>query len=325
MTFDRSVLEIDPAEEVDRIVSQLQRGVRKTLRRRGAVLGISGGVDSSVVLALCVQAFGAERVVPLMLPEQDSEGDSTRLAQEVASQYGVEPIVEDITPILEGFRCYERRDEAIRRAFPEYDEGYQAKLVLPQVEERDTLNVYSLTIIAPDGEEKSKRLDPDTFLQIMAASNVKQRARMALLYYHAEKRHYAVIGTANKDEHGQGFFVKYGDGGVDIQPISHLFKTQVYQLAEHLDVPEEVLCRPSTSDTYSATQTQEEFFFRLPFETLDLIWYAKEHDVPVEKVAHVLDMEEPEVQRMFDDIARKRRTTEYLRTPPLSANRGQAS
>ena len=322
MTFDRNVLKINSAREVDRIVSRLKRGVRKTLRRRGVVLGISGGVDSSVVLALCVQAFGSERVIPLMLPERDSEADSTRLARTVADQYGVEPIVEDITPVLEGFRCYELRDEAIRRVFPEYDENYQAKLVLPEDGGEDTLNVYSLTIIGPNGEEHSKRLEPDTFLQIMAASNVKQRARMALIYYHAEKRHYAVVGTANKDEHGQGFFVKYGDGGVDIQPIAHLFKTQVYQLAEYLDLPREVRCRPSTSDTYSATQTQEEFFFRLPFETLDVIWYAKEHNVPPAEVALALDMEEQEVQRIFGDIARKMRTTEYLRVPPLSIKKG---
>jgi NAD+ synthase len=99
------------------------------------------------------------------------------------------------------------------------------------------------------------------YLQIVAASNLKQRTRMSTLYYHAEMRNYAVIGTANKNEHDQGFFVKYGDGGVDIQPIAHLFKTQVYQLARYLGVPEEIQQRPPTTDTYSASCTQEEFSF----------------------------------------------------------------
>lgn len=321
MALDKDVLDIDPAAETDRIVGQLRTAVHKTLRRRGAVLGISGGVDSSVVLALCVRAFGPERVQALMLPERDSESDSARLAQELAAQYGVTPIEENITPALEGFGCYERRDAAIRRVFPEYDTGYEAKLVLADGNARKRrLNVYELTIVTPEGEERSKRLAPSDFLQIMAASNMKQRTRMTFLYYHAERRHYAVVGTANKDEHGQGFFVKHGDGGVDVQPIAHLFKTQVYQLAEYVGVPEEIYNRPSTSDTYSATQTQEEFFFRLPFGTLDLIWYAWEHKVPAEDVAPALDLSVREVEHAFDDLSRKTQTTAYLRQPPITFN-----
>ncbi len=138
-----------------------------------------------------------------------------------------------------------------------------------------------------------------------------------MLYYHAELRNYAVIGTANKNEHDQGFFVKYGDGGVDIKPIAHLFKTQIYQLADYLEVPKSVVERPPTTDTYSAHSTQEEFFFRLPFETMDLLWYALENDVPVSKVAQVMDLTEIQVQRAFDDFVRKEKTTRYLRTPPI--------
>jgi NAD+ synthase len=294
--------------------------MQKTLRRYGAVVGISGGIDSSVVLALSVRAFGPQRVVAVMMPEKDSDPDTQRLATMLAQHYGVEPLLENITTVLDGFGCYPRRDEAIRRVFPEYDPaaGYKAKIVLPQnLLDEDTLNIFSLTIISPDGAEQSKRLPTREYAQIVAASNFKQRARMSMLYYHAELRNYAVIGTPNKNEHDQGFFVKYGDGGADVRPIVHLFKTQVYQLARYLDVPAEIQQRTPTTDTYSATTTQEEFFFRLPFETMDLLWYGQEHNVPLEDVAQALGLATVQVQRAFNDFTRKQRTTEYLRMEPL--------
>jgi NAD+ synthase len=320
MNFSKHSIDIDPVAETNRIIVELQNSVRQTLHRYGGVVGISGGVDSSVVLALCVRAFGVNRVGAIMMPEKDSDPETEELARLVAGHYGVEPVLEDITPVLEGFGCYPRRDEAIRRVFPEYDAhaGYTAKIGLPQnLLDEDTLNVFSLTIISPDGVEKTQRLPLREYFQIVAASNFKQRTRMTMLYYHAELHNYAVIGTANKNEHDQGFFVKYGDGGVDVKPIAHLFKTQIYQLAEYLDVPLVIRQRPPTTDTYSARSTQQEFFFRLPFETMDLLWYAQEHAIPVADVAGVMGLTEVQVQRAFDDFDRKSRTTEYLRMPPL--------
>jgi len=317
--MNRDVLRIDAAAETERIVHWLKENVRG-LHRSGAVLGISGGIDSSVCLALCVRAFGPERVVPLLMPELDSDPISEELAKELAARCGVDPILECITPALDGFGCYRRRDEAIARVFPEYDpaSGYKAKIVLPpDLLDEGTLNVYSLTIVTPDGREESARLAPAECAQIVAASNFKQRARMAMVYYHAELRNYAVIGTPNRDEHDQGFFVKYGDGGFDLSPIAHLYKTQIYQLARHLDVPDAIQKRTPTSDTYSAPATQEEFFFRLPSETMDLLWYAQENHVPVEEAAHAMGMSPDQVRNAFDNFSRKGRTTRYLRTPPL--------
>ena len=323
MRFTRNILTIDPTTETERIVQSLQRKVQKVLRRYGGVVGISGGVDSAVVLALCVRAFGPERVVAVMMPDKDSDPLSERLARQLAQQFGVEPVLEDVTPALEGFGCYRRRDEAIRRVFPEYDpdDGYKAKIVLPQnLLQENTLNAFSVTIVTPDGEERNAPLPVREFMQIVAASNLKQRTRMATLYYHAELRNYAVIGTANKNEHDQGFFVKYGDAGVDIKAIGHLYKTQVYQLAEYLDVPKAIRERPPTSDTYSAACTQQEFFFRLPFDLMDLLWYAQEHNIPPAEVALVMELEEVQVQRAYEDFFRKSRTTDYLRMHPLEIN-----
>lgn len=126
-----------------------------------------------------------------------------------------------------------------------------------------------------------------------------------------------MAGTANKNEHDLGFFVKYGDGGVDLSPILHLFKSQVYQLAKHLDIPPEIQLRPPTSDTYSAGSTQEEFFFRLPFEVLDLIWFGIESGCSSKDIALQLNLTEEQVNRIALDIQQKKRTTEYLRQPPL--------
>jgi NAD+ synthase len=316
--FHPDILKIDPARETERIVEFLRHTIFHTLKRKGGVLGVSGGVDSAVVLALAVRALGSHRVVALLLPEKESSPESILLAREVCRQFGVKPVVEDVTGPLIGYGCYQRRDDVLREMFPQYDSSFRLKITLPNdLLSSDTLNFFTATIISPEGEAFSKRLRPDQLRKIVAATNFKQRARAAMLYYHAELRDYAVIGTPQKNEHDQGFFVKYGDGAMDVKPIGHLYKTQVYQLAEYLDIPEAIRTRPPTSDTYSAGSTQEEFFFRLPFHLMDLLWYAVEHNVPAAEAARALDLTEEQVQRVYDDLLRKQRTTAYLRTPPL--------
>lgn len=317
-SFHRDVLKLDPEAEVNRIAASLRRNIFDVLKKRGGVMGVSGGVDSAVVLAIAVRAMEPKRLVTLLLPEMESSPDSARLARVVCRQYGVQPIAEDMTGALWGFGAYQRRDAAVKELFPEYDATYKLKITLPTgLLDEQTLNFFSATIISPEGEEQTKRLRPSQLQQIVAATNFKQRSRAAMLYYHAELHNYAVIGTPQRNEHDQGFFVKYGDGAMDVKPIGHLFKSQIYQLAEYLDVPEEIRSRPPTSDTYSAGSTQEEFFFRLPFETMDLIWYGLEHEVPAAVVAREMELTEAQVQRVYDDILRKRMTTDYLRTPPL--------
>jgi NAD+ synthase len=317
MPFSKTQIQIDPKAETDRIVEGLREIVGRRFKKRGAVIGISGGIDSSVCLALSAKAFGPDRVLGLTMPESDSNPESAVLARTLARTFGVSYLVEDMTAALAGFGTYRRRDEAIRKVFPEYDATYKAKIVLPSaLGPKDQLNVFQLTIISPEGEQKTARIPPGEYLQIVAASNFKQRSRMSMLYYHADRLNYAVIGTGNKNEHDQGFFVKYGDGGADIKPIAHLFKTQVFQLAAFLGVPEEIQKRTPTTDTYSAECTQEEFFFRVPFEIGDLIWYAMEQDVPVPAVAKELGLSEDQVTNIQNDMRRKIRATEYLRADP---------
>ncbi|MHB8134462.1 MAG: NAD(+) synthase [Anaerolineaceae bacterium] len=307
-------LQLDPSKEVERITTWLLDSIHHIFRKRGVVVGISGGVDSSVVLALCVRAFGNKNVLGLLLPESESSPESSELALLLANKYQVETLTENISTTLTGSACYERRDEAIRTFMPEFGKDWKSKITLPgSLLDDETLNVFYLTAIDPNGNEYRKRIPPKAFSQIVAASNFKQRTRMAMLYYHAERLNYAVVGTANKNEHELGFFVKHGDGGVDLQPILHLFKSQVYQLARYLEIPDEIRSRTPTSDTYSAGSSQEEFFFRLPFEILDTIWFGMEHNIPVKDIANKLNISIEQVNRVITDITQKKKNTEYLR------------
>lgn len=319
-SFSKDILFIrNPQSTIDSITTKLKEDIFFVTRRKGAVVGISGGIDSSVTLALTAKAIGAENVTGIILPEKDSSNDSKELALKLANQFGVKTIEENITGALEGFGCYRRRDEAVKSIFAEYDpQEYSMKIgINPGGISHNLPPVFTLTIIDKNKEEKSKLLPAKEYLQIVAASNFKQRCRMSMLYYHAERLYYAVIGTPNKHEVEQGFFVKYGDGGADIMPISHLYKTQVYQLAEQLNIPKEIIQRTPTSDTYSAEQTQQEFFFQLPFQELDLLWYGYENHYPTMEVAETLGKKEDEIKSIFNNFKRKQKTTEYLRMKPI--------
>ena len=317
--FGTQSLELDAAAEVARLTDFVLTTVSQKMRRAGAVVGISGGVDSAVVLALCAQAFGPERVLGVLMPERESSAESTALALKLAQQVRVSTVTEDITAALEGIGCYRRRDEAMVRVIPEYAPGWQARIGLPgDLLSQGTLNFFHLTVTSPDGRSISKRLPPREFSQIVAASNFKQRTRMMTLYYHADALNYAVIGTANKNEHDLGFFVKYGDGGADVQLIAHLFKTQVYQLARYLEVPAEIQSRTPTTDTYPGAGSQEEFFYRIPFALLDTIWLGHERGLAAGEIAEALDLAPEQVERVVKDISSKQRATAYLRTAALT-------
>lgn len=314
--FDKNVLQLDAEAEVNRVVGILREQVLGRLRRRGAVVGISGGIDSSVVAALCAHAFGQEKVLGLFMPEHHSSDDALTLGKMLTAHFGIKALTENIAPALEGLGCYRRQLEAIRSVVPEFGDDWKFKLVLPSILESDRLNITRLTVQDPDGIVRSISLPLNTYLQIVAATNYKQRVRKMTEYYHADRLHYAVAGTPNRLEYDQGFFVKQGDGSADFKPIAHLYKTQVYQLAAYLGVPEEIRRRPPTTDTFSMPQTQEEFYFALPYDRMDLCLYALNHGVPPKEVAPAVDLLPVQVERVFKDIEAKRRATRYLHMQP---------
>jgi len=317
LPVNSEMLRLDPAQETERIVTSIREMVFDRLKRKGAVVGVSGGIDSSVVAFLCARAFGKERVCALFMPETDSAPVSLSLGRGVAESLGVRAVLEDITPILRGARCYERRDESVRKVIPEYGEGYRCKIVLPDLVDADRYALFSVVVQTPHGETKKVRLSPDAYLGIVAATNFKQRTRKMLEYYHADLLQYAVAGTPNRLEYDQGFFVKNGDGAADVKPIAHLYKSQVYQLAAYLGVPEEIRRRPPTTDTYPLEQTEEEFYFALPLEQMDLCLYGKNHGIPPADLAPAVRMGVEQVERVYRMIDTRRKVTRYVRTAPL--------
>lgn len=320
--FSHEVIRNDPRAETDRVCGLLREEVLGTLRRRGLVVGLSGGIDSSVVAALSARALGPQRVLGLLMPERDSSSEALQLGRLVAERLDIEARVEPIDGILSAMGCYERQAEAARMVFPGYGEGWRCKLVIPPLLGADRLNVPQLVATDPGGTVHQARLPTAAFLQLVAATNFKQRTRMTMAYYHADRLAYAVAGTPNYAEYDQGFFVKQGDGAADVKPIAHLYKSQVYALAEHLGIPSEVLSRTPTTDTYSLAQTQEEFYFALPYEPMDLCLWAADHDVPAADVAPVIGLTVEQVERVFRDIAAKRRAARYLHHVPAPFGRG---
>jgi NAD+ synthase len=315
--FSPDVLRIDPAGTAERIEQAIRGQVLDTLRRRGAVVAMSGGIDSSVVAALCARALGHERVLGLLMPERDSSADALRLGRILAAHLGIRHEEEDIAPALDALGCYERQDAAVRMVVPEYGEGWRFKLTLPPLLESDRLNLTFLTTEEPDGTVRTSRMTPLAYRQLVAATNFKQRTRTMMAYYHADRLQYAVAGTPNLLEYDQGFFVKQGDGAADFKPIAHLYKTQVFELAEYLGVPEEILTRRPTTDTFSLSQTQDEFYFALPYREMDLCLWALDHAVPAAEAGDALGMTAAQVERVYRDIEAKRRVARYLHHPPM--------
>lgn len=316
MKFHKNILDLDCEAEVERICEFIRQQVRE-MKRDGIVIGLSGGVDSALAAALSVRAMGKENVLGVILPERDSNPKSAEFACEHAKQMGIETITMDLTPMLEAFGTYEKRDDVVRQVFPEYNENCRFKITLPQdLLGKDALNFFTLNMDDGSGEVKKKRLKKDTLWGIVAATNTKQRSRMTALYYQAERRNYLVCGTTNRSETVQGFFVQFGDGGVDIEPLAHRYKVQVYQMAEHLGVLQEIIDRPPSPDTYTFPVSDEEFYFRIPRDKLDLLLYAWENKIETIEICKVMDLNEAQVKRAFRDFNSKFNATQHMRQMP---------
>ena len=310
-------LKIDPAAVADRIVDALRSHLASSFKRKGYVVGMSSGVDSSVTAALAVRAVGPTKVFGIFMPEHESDPASLRIATELAVQLGIPHVTENIAPVLEGAACYQRRNEAIRRVVPEFRDDWGCKLSLPPDRlDADRLNITYLVVQPPGGEPRRVRLPAAEYRQIVAASNFKQRVRKMMEYYHADRLHFAVLGTPNRLEYDQGFFVKGGDGLADIKPIAHLYKCQVYQLADYLGVPASVTSRPPTTDTFSMPQSQEEFYYNLPTRLLDVVLSGYNDGLSPDVVAAQAGLTREQVERSYRDIEQKRMTTRYLHLGP---------
>ena len=310
-----AVLAMDLEAEAERIADWMRDAVRG-MRRRGLVVAMSGGIDSSVCAALAVRAVGADRVFGLLLPERDSSSRSTELGRQLATHLGIQADMHDMAPALQAIGCYAEQEAAIREVFPAYGAGWKNKIVL-QGGLDGGINFYRLIVESPQGERHEARLPTGPYLRIVAATNHKQRLRKTMEYFHADRLNYAVVGTPNRLEYDQGFFVKNGDGSADLKPIAHLFKTQVYAMARHLGLPDAICSTTPTTDTYSLPQGQDEFYFALPYAQMDLALWAFEHGVPAANLAPALGVDEPAAAAVYRDIVAKRRQAAYLHAAPL--------
>jgi NAD+ synthase len=309
-------LSFDVEQETNRNADKL-RSTLVEFKRRGYVLGVSGGIDSSVTLALCVRALGKDRVKVLQMPERHSASETLPLSELVADHFGVTRYLEDITPILEALQFYRRYGDAIRKAIPDFRDEWKSKLVLHNAVTHGGVSIFHIIVQEPSGRLIDQRLPYQAYLELLAATNFKQRTRKMLEYYYADRFNYAVAGTPNRLEYDQGFFVKLGDGAADVKPIAHLYKTQVYELAEYLGVPEEIRKRPPTTDTYSLPQGQDEFYFALPYEKMDLCLYGKNNGKSPADVAKEIGLSAEQVVLVYKDIDTKRSTTRYLHEAPV--------
>jgi len=306
-------LALDAAATIERLADGLREAVRE-LGRRGAVVAVSGGVDSGVAASLAVRALGPRRVLLLRLPERDIGQDASDLGLQLAHALGAPSEEEPITAALEALGCYRRRDAAIRQAFPDYEPSWRHKLV--RSAPTGAVITFSLVVERPDGTSEQRALPSAAYRALIAATNMKQRVRKLLEYTWADQLGYAVIGTPNLLEFDQGFFVKGGDGLADVKPIAHLYKTQVYALARALGLPEAIACRPPTTETFSLPQTQEEFYFGHPYERMDLLVWGRDGGVPAASLAPQVGLDAGAVEAAYWEIDRRRVATRYLHAPP---------
>ncbi len=314
MIFNRDVLKIDPAEQLEKLSKFIVQQLTVAFRRKGIIVGMSGGVDSSCMAAIAAHAIGKAKVVGLVLPEAETNPVSSEYAIKHAQALGIEYRQIDVTSTVNSVVPYQWRDTFIQGLVPEYKTGYKYNISLPtDLLDRDTFSFYSLQVQMPDGQIKRKRLNLDEFHTITSFANIKIRARMLHLYAEAERRNLLVAGTTNRTEFLLGDFCKYGDGGTDIEPLTYLYKNQIYQIADHLGVIPEIIHRTPSPDTFSLPVSDQEFFFRIPFETLDHLLYAWEHEVPASEAARVLDISEEGVKRAYRDFASKHRATAHVR------------
>jgi len=311
-----AALKLDEAAEVAKIAARMRELLRHHLHRRGLIVAISGGVDSSVCAALAVRAVGRERVFGLLLPERDSASESSVRGRMVVEQLGIAHEVFDIAPVLDALGCYRWRDAAIRNVFPAYTDGWKNKIVIAGGQ-TGHFNYFKLVVQAPEGQVFEERLDSKNYLQIVAATNFKQRVRKTLEYFHADRLHYAVVGTPNRLEYDQGFFVKNGDGSADLKPIAHLYKTQVYALARYFGLPEEICSAQPTTDTYSMAQGQDEFYFALSYDKMDIALVAYNRSEPSSVLAAELNISAEQAEFIYRDIEAKRKTTAVLHWPAI--------
>ena len=320
MASQNNLLQINNVEQViNSLVDFIKKQVYENFKKKGVVIGLSGGIDSSVIAALCVKALGPKNVLGVIMPEKESSPQSMQFAQKLAKKFEIPTKTIDITNILNSFDIYNIRNSVNKKYYSNFDDNCQYRIVVPQdLIERDGIGFPYLEIKERNKNILKIKLSYNDYLAMIAATTIKHRVRMINLYFQAEKNNFLVMGTTNKTEFVQGYYVKYGDGGVDAEPLIDLFKTQIFQLAEHLGIPEEIIKRKPSPDTWSLEVSDEEFFYRIPFHLFDVFWYHRENKLDVKIISEIFNLTDIETKRILNDQERKWNYSKHLRNLPPS-------
>lgn len=314
-SVSRSVHLDDVAAITDALIDDIRLTARR-FRRPGAIVALSGGIDSSVSVALAVRALGSRRVQGLSLPDHESSPETLELARLAAESVGVRFQSKDITEALDVLGCYDDRLAVVRRLDPAFDpsagDAFSVEFQ-PATGDGERIQTFTLNVVR-NGSATQYRLGGRDFLTIMAATNQKQRLRTLMTYRIADEENLIVIGTSNRLELDQGFFVKFGDGCGEAFPLRHLLKSQVYDVARYLGVPEQIRLRPPTTDTFSAPQSQEQYFYGTSVEVGDALWLAWHQQQDPATVAARLGFAVADVEKFFGLYARRAEYAAYLRT-----------
>ena len=296
----------------------IKETVRDQFKKDGIVIGVSGGVDSAVIAALAVDAVGSDRVFGLILPEKESSPSSRELAIDLCTVLNIRYEEVPITPMLESFSVYTKKEALIKELFPQYDPAIHTTSLSrpPMIAAEKVLNIPSLILLKNRKAISTKRLSAVQFLYVLSLQNVKQRTRMIVEYMYAEKMNYVVCGTTNKTELLTGFFVKYGDGGVDLEPIANCYKLQVYKLAELLHIDERIISRAPSPDTWSHFTSDEEVSLRIPYDILDQLLYAQENHLPSAIVQQSTNLDEQQIAWANKHILSLKHAARMLQVPP---------
>ena len=304
-------------KSVNNICDFIKNEISNKFQKSGAVIGLSGGLDSAVTAALCVKAIGHEKVLGLIMPEKESESESQVLAKQFADKYNIKTEIIDISSILDSFGVYENKEKIVKEKFPNFNNDCKYRLVVPPKFE-NTVGIPYLNILDDKNKQHKLKISSFEFLALTAATSIKHRVRMTMLYYHGEKNNFTVMGTTNKSEYLQGYFVKYGDGGSDIEPIVNLYKSQIYQLGQFLNIPKEILTKDASPDVWSFTTNDEEFFYSVPYETVDLILYARENNLAVKEIQKLSNLSAENIENLLRFQNQKQNKSQHMREIPHS-------